>query len=140
MSAFMVADETINCVVYWLSLEVTKSHWLKEEVAQTLKIDTTTSHWEEALGRAMFQLNIDGVSDRYGEGQAATFRDLHYQYTPVFGSQIQVLKSLQCWLYQCMEGEVVKKPLYQFFDTIIVRYVMERIIQELPGYNGAKWG
>jgi hypothetical protein len=140
MSAFMLADETINCVVYWLFREVTKSHWLKEQVENTLKIETTQPDWEEALGKDMFQLNIDGVNDRYGQGEAKNFRDLDYQYTPVFGSKIEVLKSLQCWLYQCMEGEVVKKPLYKFFDTVIEHHLMASIIYDLPEYNSAAWG
>src|SRR6266508_1323315 len=140
MSAFMVKDETINRVVYWLSYEVAKSQWLKEKMENALKIDTTTYNWEETLGRAMFQLNIDAVCDRYGNKKAETFQELHYRYAPVFGTKIQVLKSLQCWLYQCLEGEVVKKPLYQFLDSVIVRYVMASIIRDLPEYNHAKWG
>jgi len=39
-----------------------------------------------------------------------------------------------------MEGAVVKKPLYKFFDTIIVRHVMASIIRQLPEYTDAAWG
>jgi hypothetical protein len=140
MSAFMVADETINRVITWLSWEITKSQWLKKKAEDGLKIDTSKHYWEEELGHAMFELNIAGVNDRYGEGEAKTFRALNYRYTPVHGSRIQVLKSLQCWLYQCMEGEVVKKPLYQFFDTFIEPHLMSSIISDLPEYKRAEWG
>ena len=27
------------------------------------------------------------------------------------GSEMQVLKPLRCWLFQCTEGKVVKQPL-----------------------------
>jgi hypothetical protein len=38
--------------------------------------------WEQELGQAMFQLNIDAVHDRYGAGEAATFRGMTYSYRP----------------------------------------------------------
>ena len=140
MSAFMVADETINRVITWLSWEKTRSQWFKKKVEDAVQIDTSKHYWEEGLGKAMFQLNIYGVNDRYGEGEAKTFRALNYRYAPSYGSKIQVLKSLQCWLYQCMEGEVVKKPLYQFFDTFIKPHLMSSIISDLPEYKRAEWG
>jgi hypothetical protein len=140
MSAFMVEDGTINRVVTWLSWEVTRSLWLKRKVEETLHLDTSKSNWEEILGLAMFQLNIDGVNDRYGEGEAQKFRNLNYCYAPATVSEIQVLKSLQCWLYQCTEGEVVKKPLYQFFDTMVEKRLMSNIISSLAEYRRARWG
>jgi hypothetical protein len=140
MSAYMVADETINRVITWLSWEITLSRWLKIKVEDTLKIDMSKHNWEEALGQAMFELNIAGVNDRYGENKARKFRALNYRYAPARGSKIQVLKSLQCWLYQCMEGEVIKKPLYQFFDTVVEKHLMRSIISDLPEYNRAEWG
>jgi hypothetical protein len=92
----MVADETINRVITWLSWEKTRSQWFKRKVEDTLNINTSKHNWEEELGKAMFQLNIAGVNDRYGDNEAKKFRALNYRYTPVHGSQIQVLKSLQC--------------------------------------------
>jgi hypothetical protein len=139
MSAFMVTDDTINRVVSWLAHEVTKSNWFKETIENKLKIDTTQPHWEETLGRAMFRLNIAGVNERYGKREARNFRDLHYRYSPTFGTKIQVLKSLECWLYQCMEGDVVKRTLFKFFDTVIEHRLLASIVHELPEYIRAKW-
>ena len=140
MSAFMVADETINRVVTWLYWEVRKSEWLKRKVENELHLDTERQDFEQNLGQAMFELNIAGVNVRYGEGEAKRYRDLAYRYTPAHGSKIQVLKSMQCFLYQCMEGEVVKKPLYRFFRNTIEVHLMESIINDLPEYNQAEWG
>jgi hypothetical protein len=39
-----------------------------------------------------------------------------------------------------MEGEVVKKPLYKFFDSVIERHLMSSIISDLPEYQRAEWG
>ena len=140
MSAFMVADETINRVVYWLYWEVTKYQWLRDKLEQVSGIDTTSYGWSETLGKAMFALNIAGVNDRYKDRGAKSFRPLDYRYTPVHGSPVQVLKSLQCWLYQCMEGDVVKQPLYQFFHDTVERHLMSSIISDLPEYQAAEWG
>jgi hypothetical protein len=140
MSAYMVADETINRVVEWLSWEITRSQWLRDKLEKASGIDTSAYKWAEALGKAMFALNIAGVNDRYGNGEAGEFRKLNYHYAPAHGSEIQVLKSLQCWLYQCTEGEVVTKPLYRFFQDVVEPHLMSNIIADLPEYRTAEWG
>ena len=148
MSTFMVADETIDRVVYWLSIEVMKSQWLRDKLEQVSGIDTSEYAWSEELGKAMFDLNIAGVNDRYGDGEAGKFRRLNYHYVPLHpttlfserSQKIQVLKSLQCWLYQCMEGDVVKQPLYQFFRDTVEPHLMSSIITDLPEYQEATWG
>jgi hypothetical protein len=147
MSAFMVADETINRVVGWLSREVYQSSYLKEKAEKTLGITIDSDAWAETVGKAMFQLNIDGVNDRYGDGEAKKFRTLNYTFIPAqpttiynLSTKIQVLMSMQCWLYQCSEGEVVKQPLYQFFQNEVEPHLMSSIINDLPEYSAAEWG
>jgi hypothetical protein len=139
MSAFMVADETINRVVTWLAWEVYRNMWLKDKVAKFIAIDLTKGDWEAELGNAMFQLNIDAVNARYGQGEAQHFRKLDYQYRIVSAPKLQVYKSMRCWLYQCCEGDVFKRPLYQAFDTVIIDYLMRQIIADLPEYEKAAW-
>jgi hypothetical protein len=39
-----------------------------------------------------------------------------------------------------MEGEVIKKPLYQFFETVVEPHLMNSIISDLPEYKRAEWG
>ena len=140
MSAFLVADTTINTVVSWLSDECFRNEWFKDKVEKALHIHTATPRWEAAVGTAMFRLNIDAVNARYGQGEAQHFRKLDYQYRPVTVPKLQVFKSLRCWLYQCCEGDVYKRPLYQAFDTVIIDYLMRQIITELPAYEEADWG
>jgi hypothetical protein len=112
------------------------SHKLTE-----IGFDTGTSGWVERLGYAMFQLNINAVDVRYGSGEAMRFRQLNYRYhvtAPV--PLVQVLKSLQCWLYQCNEGAVPETALYQLFDNDVQLYLMNEIIDTLPEYQNAVWG
>ena len=139
MSAFMVEDETINKVVTWLKREVSTNHF-PLTVAFKHHIDLTSDQWEEKLANAMFQLNGDGVNARYGEGEVEQFRPLNFTYKPEpYVSNVQVLKSLQCWMYQCSEGDVPQTTLYQFFAEV-ESYLAVHIVMDLPEYDQAKWG
>jgi hypothetical protein len=107
MSAFMVDDKTINRVVTWLTGEVRISRFTLDRLAREYEVDLTSDGWDEKQANAMFQLNCDGVNARYGVGEAEKFRSLNFTYEPeIYYSLVQVLKSLQCWKYQCGEGDV----------------------------------
>ena len=75
-----------------------------------------------------------------GQGKMTRFCNHTYSYKPAHGTEIQVLKSLRCWLYQCTEGQVVKEPLYRFFNDVVEQYLMSTIICALPEYEQAAWG
>ncbi len=140
MSAFMVEDTTINRVVTWLTREVTTNRFTLDWLAREYDIDLTSDKWDEKLAQAMFQLNCDGVIARYGEGEAEKFRPLNFTYKPeIYLSLVQVLKSLQCWLYQCSEGDVPETKLYQFFEEVS-HHVALKIVMDLPAYDKATWG
>jgi hypothetical protein len=140
MSAFIVADKTINHIVNWLRSE----KFLCPEIPDKFKalgIDRAVSGWEAKLGRAMFQLNIRAVDARYGSGQAAKIRKRAYRYhVAEVAPLVQVLQSLHCWLYQCDEGVVPATELYRLFATDVQIYLMDTIITNLPEYEKAKWG
>jgi hypothetical protein len=140
MSAFMVKDKMINYVVNWLRREIDRlpiiAHKLKE-----VGFDMSQAGWAERLGQEMFLLNIKAVNARYGSGEAARFRKLDYRFDHTEAvSLMQLLKSLQCWLYQCNEGDVPESALYGLFDTDVQLYLMDTIISKLPEYEEAEWG
>ena len=140
MSAFMVEDETINRIVTWLRREVSTSHFAIDRLARKYGVYLGSSNWDEKLANAMFQLNCDGVNARYGEGEAEQFRPLNFRHKPeVYFSLVQVLKSLQCWMYQCCEGEVPQTKLYQFFEEV-ENHLALKIVMDLPEYEKTKWG
>lgn len=139
MSAFMVEDTTINRVVTWLKSEVATSHFTIDRLARKYDIDLVSDKWDERLAHAMFQLNCDGVNVRYGDGEAENFRPLNFQYKPeIYYSLVQVFKSLQCWMYQCCEGNVPKTKLYQFFEEV-EHHLAVKIVHSLPEYTKAEW-
>jgi len=140
MSAFMVNDKTINSVVTWLTREVSTSHFTMDQLARKYNVDLVSDKWDEKLANAIFQLNCDGVNARYGNGEAEKFRPLNFSYQPEHDfSLVQVIKSLQCWLYQCCEGEVRQTKLYRFFEEV-ENHLALKIVMELPEYTKAEWG
>jgi hypothetical protein len=140
MSAFMVEDKTINNVVNWLQRDIDRLSFIPCKLNE-LGIDTTVLGWQEILGHELFQLNIAAVDARYGSGEAVTFRKLDYCYQVIESVPlVQVLKSLQCWLYQCCEGDVSETELYKLFAIDIQMYLMSKIIDTLPEYQDAEWG
>jgi hypothetical protein len=143
MSAYIVADKTINNVVNWLGRELEEVYGtiIIRHKLMELGIDPSISGWAEILGHEMFQLNIRAVDARYGSGEARKFRplDFHYEVTEPI-PMVQVLKSLQCWLYQCNEGDVPTTTLYGLFSDDIQVYLMTELIDTLPEYQNAVWG
>lgn len=132
MSAYMVDDKTINKIISFLQNDSNMKWYMNG-----LKLDTDEQC--EELGKQMFDLNVSGVNSRYGEKQAETFRPLDYQYKYELPDKpIQALKSLQCFLYQCSEGDVVEMQLYKTL-TRFERAIMSHIIASLPEYDQAKW-
>jgi hypothetical protein len=139
MSAFMVEDKTINNIVNWLGNEIDHMFIIPRKLKQ-LNIDTSVPGWAEDLGHIMFLLNINAVDARYGDGEAARFRQLDYRFEHTEAvSSMQVLKSLQCWLYQCCEGEVPETELYKLFAEDIRLFLMDKIITGFPEYEQAEW-
>jgi hypothetical protein len=143
MSAFIVADNTINTIVNWLDRALEEPYGTTTIRRKLLEqgFDASVTGWAERLGYAMFQLNVIAVDARYGNGEAKRFRPLDYHYkVPKSVPLAQVLKSLQCWLYQCNEGDVPQTALYGLFDNEVQVYLMTEIIDSLPEYQNAYWG
>ena len=81
MSAYIVADKTINNVVNWLRRDVEPDRFSQIPHKLTeLGFDTSKSGWAERLGYAMFQLNVIAVDVRYGSDEARKLRPLTYRY------------------------------------------------------------
>jgi len=140
MSAFIVEDRTINGVITFFALEKSDS-WYKRKLKElNPQFDLDTREGREALGKAMFWLNVQAVTYRY-EGGAEDFRALNYKYQdyPYF-SPIQALKSLRCWLYQCAEGNIPEtSKLYQLMEEFSHRLALD-IVRKTKEYENAYWG
>lgn len=138
MSAFIVNNKTIDRIlsfIYWNN--GVSSSWRKR-ILKNIGYDLEKEEECKKLGLAMYKMNCEAVSQRYGEElNKKAISDYDYEYT--LAKPIQVLKSLQCFLYQCSEGTVPREKLYKALRTIETS-IMGEIISNLPEYEKAEWG
>ena len=140
MSAFFVSENTIHDVITTLH-----PAWMTGDEMAT------------DLGRQLIQMNIDAMQEGYeidaeelAEYQAARDEYTFVESTDV--SEAQLLKSLNCFVYQCAEGDVPKtNPLFARCERHgdLLTLVLAKGRQKLrfgkfrpfvKGYDEAKWG
>lgn len=138
MSAFIVSDSTITRIVefcYGLQFK-------REAPLCYLKSPEYLAGHEqcEEFGQRLYAMNVAAVAQRYGNADDM-MPDGGYVYRPDLSDAnvYQVLKSLDCYLYQCSEGDVPNRPLFVALDTL--RTDLCRILAtHTPQYESAEWG
>jgi hypothetical protein len=143
MSSFVVDDVTINNVVSYLySKGNGPDDWLRYRAVKLAKMgyDLTNPEHCEKVANLMFELNVAAVNKRYGEGEAEKFRPLDFKYLLAYpGSQMQAIKALETWLYQCLEDDIHLHRLYgameQIRDMLCIDYV-----HNSEEYEAVRWG
>lgn len=141
MSAYIVEDKTINKIVSWFQRERHSMEGSLEFIARKHNINLISDMWDERkLATEMFALNCAGVDARYGLGTAKGEVIKPFEYKPEYNKPlVEVFKALQCWLYQCSEGDVPETKLYQFFSDV-ENYLAQKIVMAMPEYDKAQWG
>lgn len=137
MSAFVVDDKTINEVIaFFYTKSLGDSHYRPNKILAEHGFDVTTKEGKESLGIEMFNLNIEAVNMRYGK--AKRFRPLNYAYLPIPATRMQAYKSLECWRYQCMEGDIPDTTLFQLMTKVHHALAVD-IVRDLPAFREARW-
>ena len=102
------------------------------------------TYGRERLADAMLAMNLDAFQQRYG--MKTLLKDLDSidldtrTWKPLEAfSEVQFFKSLQCFLYQCTEGDVDEKPLYKPLSAI-QNLLAPFINTDSPQYDAAEWG
>ena len=139
MSAYIVEDETINKIVR--GIEYAMGFHASLDFHLSLDFYTKCGAVDpQTLGEMLFDLNIQGVESRYGEGEAGKFRPLDYKYQSVPPpTDTQFLKSLRCLLYQCSEGDVPETPLFKAMKELSHSLALH-IVSTSACYETATWG
>lgn len=148
MSSFIVSDITIHRIISGFDAPIMFTSFPDFRRALTDKLKTVGYDFDLAMnnkefaelrnrfGTHLLMLNGEAVYCRYGEESRETYE---YEFSHVTVSKFQFLKSLQCYLYQCMEGPIPETSLYKALEKI-VDLLKGQIIDELPGYQEAVWG
>lgn len=134
MSAYVVENETINRVI---SALITTQTNLRGPIA-CLGYDLNAQKDRQRLCHDMAALNVKAVRDHYGEDEQEDVSDV-YRFTPEPNLNfVQPFKSLECYLYQCNEGDNDKAPLFKALEQIKVLMAYQ-IVRRMPAYESAKW-
>lgn len=129
MSCFIVEDETINKAITALIKH-------EDETKHNGLTLSNTGFSLSALGQAMLTLNEIAYTKRYGENPVD---DLPYQgFKLIRCTDVEAFKAIECWLYQCDEGEsnTNTDPLFLFFDKFL-NFLARKIVQSLTEYENA---
>jgi len=136
MSAYIVDDATINKVVSYLYAHANGSWSIDFQQTKLHKIgyDLGSADSCRDMAQKMFDMNVAAVNARYGEGEAEDFR-----FTFLPASQIEVIKALKTWKYQCTEGEMPNLALYQAMAEMH-RLLCIDFVEQTEEYEAASWG
>lgn len=141
MSAYMVDSSTINTILAALENAEYQgwSRWPKPRSLASRFIPYNNDSMAK-LGQQLYELNARGVNARYSDHPADEW-GVTYKYKRVpIPSRLQAYKSLQCFLYQCSEGNVPEtSQLYKDLDAWCIELAMY-IIERLPEYEQYRWG
>ena len=150
MSAFVVEPRTINRILGYLRESERAGQFMgghSRRLLQSVEFDFLNRDDQANLGQAMYNMNVNAVSQRYPDDSLNSLPGTYhkegvldsYKVELVHVSAAQAYKSLQCWLYQCTEGNVTKNKLFQAFEKIAESLANE-IVTSLPEYETAQWG
>jgi len=128
MSAYLVDKITIDRIISLLSMEK-----FKEEI--DIEKFVPKEDIENLFGTMLWKMNVETLEQKYGD----TIKLEPYRFQKVHVSPIQGLKSIQCFLYQCNEGDVSKKVLFKQLDETSKEIAYE-IDSDMPSYDKAEWG
>lgn len=124
MSAFIVSNKTMNQALEAMRLCGFNHHGIY--------LDDPDDN--QKLGEKLLELNAKAVAQRYKEPEQKT--DFKFEWSEC--NEFQALKSLQCLIYQCSEGNVPETELYKILKEC-ESSLQQLIIDELPRYKAAKW-
>lgn len=134
MSVYIVSDETINKILAGIRESQLGNNWTKN--LPYIKGTILDSPDLAKLGEKMLSMNRRAVNYRYNEKNARIpFRFRAVEMT----SHVQLLKSIQCFLYQCSEGKTPHMALYKALEKYAGDLAI-MMINKTPDWERATWG
>ena len=102
---------------------------------------------DERIFNALAGTNLDALEQRYSKETAAEmfdgkgYEEGHDIWQPRDGVQpwhYQLLKSLNCYMYQCSEGNVPDSPIYKAMEKLVISLTVF-IACNQEEYKNAEW-
>lgn len=153
MSAFVVTPKTMDIVVR----TICAANRYGQIIEKFAGFHTALPESPEAIGKALYRMNIRAVQDRYPDtvafpetmpGDIDFAADEEALYHNVAGPGplrlptemlVAGVKAMGCLRYQCSEGNVPESALFKELEkaTAAVSY---EIVSRMPAYEAAPWG
>ncbi|MEK6794904.1 MAG: hypothetical protein AABZ39_09015 [Spirochaetota bacterium] len=132
MSAYIVNDSVINRIAALLSDDEFGPERIISDSIK--KLGYSAFDHPEQLARHMHNLNRFAMNERYGRKLPYTHR-----YKAVLARDTyQILKDIQCFMYQCSEGRATKTRLFKAFENV-ENDLAHELVRMTEEYKNAKW-
>ena len=126
MSAWLICDQTLNHIAHIMVKGYRDNDALANE------------HTQKSMANALKQMNLEALYQRYDDEYDGSDCIVSPTLYPHATSPIQTYKHIQCFLYQCSEGDVPECLLYKKVRKLQYQ-VAYSIVENLPEYNEANW-
>lgn len=145
MSCFVMSPESLANLSIFLTRKMLSNYYCgitikaKEMLKKELCLENVVNEkvFARTLFEAMWKMNCNAYAKRYKEECQNILP--HFPATKEI-SNFQALKSLNCLLYQCNEGDIPDAiPLFDILEKTAIG-LTGWIIGNLPEYREAEWG
>lgn len=148
MSSFMVSKETIFQICAAVQVHGYKYPRMldslrgfdvdMEDIVNRYSCMTRTGFSD--FGDRLISLNALAISTRYGKCDDELRSTIPWNLGKLsLYSNVTMYKAVQCFLYQCAEGDVPESPLYKWVSEF-KNLLAGIIIENMPEYEAARWG
>ena len=143
MSAFILDSKSLSRFVENLSKKIFSEHYYgittewKKALFTVINFTEGKKDFCEKLFSEMESLNVMAVNIRYNEKNESSNR---FVKTNEDVSDIQLYKTLKCWLYQCREGNIPELSSLYTLMKMLENDLKDWIIFNLTEYKESVWG
>ena len=155
MSAFILNPETTAALADYIdTLNYIGYDYFGYSIPRELNAAlnlTTRAGNEKKIFNALYSLNVKAVNGRYNDNEPETiekptqYPTLYHPRDYANGHDIikpwhyKLLKTLQCFIYQCCEDATINEPLYKALEEL-EKTIAFYIVQNQDDYVNAPWG
>lgn len=148
MSCFMMPNNRISAIANYICDFIVGQYEIPRLLPSDLKgLEPFwlegTGRFGEKLYRDLWELNRLALVERYGDsiGTGEDAPVLSYEVSADFDDVYQFCKSLNCYIFQCREGDLDEAH----YDILTVlqcakRYICEAFVESQDMYDQAEWG
>lgn len=151
MSAFMMSKESLAKIAAYVHREVQQDKYSLDYIrdireacrkyeAANNKVVSIGCPSPQTVYRVLELMNAESLYQRYGDALKDNISDT-VPAIPFWGhlKKVEVYKLLQCYTYQCAEGNVPETALYKAIETM-EHDLADSIVRAMPEYEATNWG